>query len=53
LAEFKASDEKKETADLSLKASQVGNFVVLISYAIGFDFEFVKVIIQYFIVTSY
>ena len=53
MAEFKASDEKKETADLSMKAYQVGNYVVLVSYAIGFDFEFVKVIIQYFIVRSY
>lgn len=40
LAEFKADDEKKETADLSMKAYQVGNYVVLVLYAIGFEFEF-------------
>ena len=53
LAEFKAGDEKKETADLSMKAYQVGNYVVLVLCAIGFEFEFVKVIIQYFIVGLY
>ena len=53
LAEFRADDERKETADLSMKAYQVGNYVVLVLYAIGFEFEFVKVIIQYFIVGLY
>ena len=40
LAEFRADDERKETADLSMKAYQVGNFV-LVFYATSFGFQFV------------
>ena len=44
LAEFRADDERKETADLSMKAYQVGNFV-LVFYASSYYYFFDNLIV--------